>query len=187
MSFLLSLLFIAVVLVVLCVRGSRKKTELSAASWDQLVARLEPVPADVISKVALDYLQPRKGQVSIQTDEMWFLLGGNEGIRRMQANADVLIALAGFAQQWNLQESAIVVERMRRDGLALRRSSRDRYLALLLGYGRSKASFSVQEVASSYYLMRQQLLALYKTSHASRYPRLAVALGHSAAACGLAI
>ena len=187
MNFTLLLFSIAVLGAGLYLRNYRKDKRLAATGWDQLVARLEPVPVDVISKVALDYLEPRKGQVSIQTNEMLFLLGGNEGVRRMQANADVLIALAGFAQQWNFPETAIVVERMQRDGLALRRSSRDLYLGLLLGYGGSKGPFCVQEIAASYYLMRQRLLALYETSHTGGYPRLAVALGHSAAACGLAI
>jgi len=187
MNFTLLLFSIAVLGAGLYLRNFRKDKRLAATGWDQLVARLEPVPVDVISKVALDYLQPRKGQVSIQTNEMLFLLGGNEGVRRMQANADVLIALAGFAQQWNFPETVIVVERMQHDGLALRRSSRDLYLGLLLGYGRSKGPFCIQEIAASYYLMRQRLLALYETSHTGRYPRLAVALGHSAAACGLAI
>jgi len=131
-------------------------------SWEDLVAMLEPVSIDGIVKIALDYLQPVRGQLAIETNEMWSLIGGVEGLRRMQANAEVLIALAGLAQQWNFQGSAIVGERMRRDGLALRRASR---------------KVSVQEAASAYYVMRGRLLTLYQTSYAGRYPPLAVALG----------
>jgi hypothetical protein len=36
--------------------------------------------------------------------------------------------------------------------------------------------FHLHEAASSYYLMRQRLLALYQTSHAGLYPRLAEVL-----------
>ena len=175
MSFLLSLLSIAVVLTVLYVRGSRKKTQLSAASWDQLVAKLEAVPIEGITRVAIDYLQPRKGQLAIETDEMWFLVGGEEGLRRMEANADVLIALAAFASQWNSEESVIVAERMRRDGMALRHAVRKVSLGLAFG-DRTTGPFYVQEAASKYWLMKERLLALYQTSHAGRYPRLAAAL-----------
>ncbi len=176
MSFLLSLLTIAVVLVILCIRGSRKKTQLSAASWDQLVAKLEAVPIDGIAKVATDYLQPRKGQLAIETDEMWFLVGEEEGLRRMEANAKVLLALAAFASQWNFQESVIVAERMRRDGMILRRAAFRLSAGLLLGFGKTTGPFSVQEAASAYWLMRERLLALYQTSHAARYPSLVAAL-----------
>ncbi len=176
MSFLLSLLSIAVVLVVLCVRGSRKKTQLSAASWDELVARLEAVPTEGIARVAADYLQPHSGQVAIETDEMWRLIGEKEGLRRMKANADVLLALAAFASQWNFQESVIVAERMRRDGLTLRRAVRKLSIGLTLGNAKATGPFHVQEAASAYWLMRERLLALYQTSHAARYPRLIAAL-----------
>ncbi len=176
MTFTLLLLSFAVLGPVLYIQASRKKKRLAAVSWDQLLGRLEPVSRDGIAKVAIDYLQPGKGQLAIETDEMWFLVGGKEGLRRMQANAEVLVALAGFAQQWNFQESVIVGERMRRDGLALRRAARKVWVGMLFGYGKAQGPFSVQEAASAYYLMRQRLLALYETSHAGRYPRLAAAL-----------
>ncbi len=106
----------------------------------------------------------------------------------MQANADVLIALAAFAQQWNFHESVIVAERMRRDGLALRRAASKLYFGLLLGsYGRRRGPFCVQEIASSYYLMRQRFLALYETSHAGRHSRLSNALGNGMATYGSAL
>jgi len=176
MTFLLSILSIATVLVVLFVRGAHKKNHLADASWDQLVGRLASVPIEGVAKVATDYLQPRKGQLAIGTDEMWFLIGEEEGLRRMQANAEVLIALAAFASQWNFQESVIVAERMRRDGLVLRRAVRKLSFGLAFGKAQATGPFYVQEAASAYWLMRERLLALYQTSHAGRYPRLAGAL-----------
>ncbi len=176
MSFLLSILSIAVMLVVFYVRGSRKKTQLAAATWDQLLAKLEAVPIDGITRVARDYLEPRKGQLAIETDEMWFLIGEDEGLRRMRSNADVLIALAAFAAQWNFEESVVVGERMRRDGLDLRRAAFHIELGLLSGIEKVKGPLYVQEAASAYYLMRERILALYQTSHAGRYPRLVASL-----------
>ncbi len=154
----------------------RKAASLSRLGWDDLLARLKPVSAEGINAIALDYLQPKKGQVSIETDKLWTLIGGFDGIQRLHANADVLLALAGYAQRWNPGESLIVVERMRRDGIALRRASRKLLLSLPLGLGRTRGPFNVQEAAGAYYLMRQRLLALYETSHIGRYPELAAVL-----------
>ncbi len=155
---------------------SRKASRLSRLSWEDLVASLEPVPAGGIATVARDYLQPRMNQLEIETDQLWDLIGGAEGLRRMNGNAEVLIALAGYAQRWNPGEGIIVAERMRRDGVALRRATRRLWIGLLFGYGRVRGPFSLQEAASAYYLMRERLLALYQTSHAGRYPMLAAAM-----------
>ena len=152
---------------------NRTSSSLSRLEWDDLLARLKPVSTDGLCQIALDYLQPGKDQTRIETDELWKLIGGFEGIRRIAANADVLLALAGYAQRWNPKESLIVAERMRRDGIALRRASRKLLLSLPLGLGRARGPFNVQEAAGAYYLMRQRLLALYETSHVGRYPQLA--------------
>ncbi len=184
MSFVFTLLSAALALGALNVYGWRKKNRLSAATWEQLVSQLEAVPMIGVTKVALDYLQPTKGQLAIQTDEMWRLVGGDEGLRRMQANAEVLLQLAAFAEQWNRQECIIVGERMRREALTLRRAVGKIQRGLLWGYGRSTGPFSVQEATGAYYLMRQRLLALYETSHIGRHARLSMVLGDAMAAYG---
>lgn len=187
MSFVFTLLSIALVAGLLYVQGWRKKNRLSAATWEQLVLQLEEVPMIGITKVALDYLQPTKGQLAIQTDEMWHLVGGAEGLKRMQTNAEVLLQLAAFAAKWNRQESIIVGERMRREAVALRRAVSKIHRGLIWGYGRATGPFCVQEAASAYYLMRQRLLALYETSHVGRHGRLSIALGNGMAAYGPAV
>ena len=182
MSFVFTLLSVSLILGVLYVQSRRKKTRLSSTDWDELVERLAEVPMPGITKVALDYLHPGKGQLRIQTDEMWCLVGGAEGLKRMQANAEILIQLAAYAERWNVQESIIVGERMRREGLALRRAVRKIQSGMFSGWGRATGPFLVQEAASVYFLMWQRLLALYETSHAGRFSRLSVALGHEIAA-----
>jgi hypothetical protein len=173
MSFLV--LFGLAILVVgfAYLRTRRKASKLSSMNWDDLIGKVAPVCVDGISTIAVDYLQPTKGQLRIGTAEMWAMIGEAEGVRRMYANAEVLIALAGYAQRWNPMESLIVAERMRRDGLILRRAVLKLSLSVVVGRDASLGPFNVQEAASSYYLMRQRLLALYETSHAGRYPQLA--------------
>jgi hypothetical protein len=98
----------------------------------------------------------------------------------MKENATVLIALAVFAERWNFNEGAIVAQRMRRDGLALRRAVRaiewGIYRQVWLNLTTTTQPFRLHEAVASYYLMKQRLLALYETSHAGLHPRLAQAL-----------
>ena len=158
------------------VQTHRKARSLSRLSWEDLLGKLKPVSADGINAIALEYLQPGKNQTRIETDQLWQMIGGLEGISRIRANADILLALAGFAQRWNPEEGLIVAERMRRDGLALRRAAFKLQLSLPFGFGQALGPFNVQEAAGAYYLMRQRLLNLYEISHAGRYPQLAAVL-----------
>lgn len=147
-----------------CVAASR----ISGLQWQELLGKLEPLPIEGITTVAMDFLQPERGQIGIDTDELWKLIGGSDGLRKMRANAEILIALAALAQQWNFDESIIVAERMRRDGLALRRACIRIDVCLFSGIGKTRGPFSIQEAASAYYLMRRRLLMLYETSHVGR-------------------
>ncbi len=176
MTFPLVFLTIALLGIAVYFFAAQKKAAFAGVSWEQLVSQIEEVPIQGIARIATDYLQPSKGQLSISTEELWNWIGGEEGLRRMSANADVLIALAAFAGQWNPEESAIVWERMRRDGLTLRRAARRVSSSLARGKSKSSGPFNVQEAASAYWLMRERLLKLYQTSHAARYPRLSSAL-----------
>jgi hypothetical protein len=167
-------------LAVTAVRSQRSSIKLSQSSWNELVSGLEFIDFRGVSLVARDYLDPSKGQIDLEPQEIWTLLGGDEGLRTMLVNADRLIALAAFAQQWNLDESVIVAERMRRDGVRLRKAVRHvqmgMFSQIFTGRHWVQVPFHLQEAASSYYLMRQRLLALYESSHAGLYPQLAKAV-----------
>jgi hypothetical protein len=99
----------------------------------------------------------------------------------MRRNARVLIALAAYAERWNLTESVIVRERMRRDALHLQIATLQISARLFLGIGRIRFAFYLQESAASYHLMTKRLLALYQTSNSALYLQLASALGEGSA------
>jgi hypothetical protein len=157
-------------------RAQVKATQLARLTWEDLVAKLEPVETNGIIVVALDHLHPGTSQIAIELDDMWSMIGGAAGLARMRANADVLIALAAYAQQWNLDQGVNVAGRMRQDGLALRRAVVGVGLGMTCGYGKGRVPFYLHEAASAYYLMRLRLLTLYETSNAGRYSVLAAAL-----------
>lgn len=158
-------------------RSSRKRRQLD---WHELVARLHRLDVAELSTVAIDYLTPHRGQIDLEANEIWESIGGFEGLQRMRQNAEIMLALAAYAQQWNFEEAVIVTERMRLDAASLRRAVRRVQLGMiptgLFRYFHLTLPLHAQEASSAYYLMRQRLLALYETSHVCRYPALAAVL-----------
>jgi hypothetical protein len=146
---------------------------LARCSWEELVAKLYPIESSGVMTVALDHLAPSKGQLNLQPETMWNMLGGLEGLQQMRENGRILIALASYVERWNYDEGVIIAERMRRDGLQLRRAVTRIMVESFLGMKQTRIPFYLHEAASSYYLMRQRLLVLYETNHAGLYPRLA--------------
>jgi hypothetical protein len=157
--------------------SSRKRAR---REWHDLVAGLQRLDFAGVSEVALDYLTPHRGQIDLEPDRIWKLLGGYEGLRKMRENAEIMLALAAYAQQWNFEEATIVTERMRHDAALLRRSVRRAELgmipSMLFRRFRFTLPLDAQEASCAYYLMRQRLLSLYETSHECRYPMLAAVL-----------
>lgn len=150
------------------------------ADWKEIVARLQPLHQKALGMVARDFLEPGRDQLRLEPGEIWDLVGGLEGLKRMRRNADVMLALAAYTQRWNFEEGVIVAERMRRDARKVHRAVWHIQLQLqpavmqfLPKRFRYNLPFEVHEIASAYYLMRQRLLALYETSHAGLYPFLA--------------
>ena len=153
-----------------------RANKLHRCDWNDLLTQLQAVPRAPVSEVATDYLNPQSNQLILEPIDVWEALGGIEGVRRMRHNADVLIALAAYAERWNFEEGVIVAERMRRDALQLRRATLQVSLRTSLRAGRVHLPFYLHETAVAYHLMTERLLALYKGSHAGLYPQLAEAL-----------
>ena len=149
-------------------------------SWHEIVAGLQHLNTDELSAIAIEYLVPHSGQITLEPEAIWESLGGYQGLRKMRENAQAMLALAACAQQWNYTEAVIVTERMRMDAAQLRRAVRRVELGLIPAYLLRRYRFTLplhaQEATSAYYLMRQRLLCLYQTSHAGLFPLLAEAL-----------
>lgn len=151
-------------------------SRLRSTTWEDLVSRMQPMHSRGLEIVALDNLQPKANQLQLEPEHLWGLIGGKEGLLRMRANADLLIALAAYVQRWNFEEGVIVTERMRHDAVQLRRAIFRLRIDMIVRRSQIRAPFYIHQAASSYYLMTRRLLALYETSHAGLLPRLAEAL-----------
>ena len=152
------------------------RRRLLSRSWEEVLEAVEHVDFTGVRTVAQCYLQPDKDQLRVEPDEMWALLGGLEGINRMQKNASAMLDLAVYAERWNDTEGPIIAEMIRRDAARLQSAVTRIQLTFFLGFGFVKTPFHVQEAAATYYLMRSRLLGLYENGHAALVPRLAEAL-----------
>ena len=155
------------------VRGHIRAVRLRSLTWIELLARVGAAPVAGIQTIANDYLHPTKGQLALETSDLWTLVGGLEGVVKMRKNCEVLLALSGYAARWNMTEAVIVTERMRHDAETVRWASFKILLGLFAGVDRVRGPLYIQQAAASYHLMRERLLALYETSHAGRYSALA--------------
>jgi hypothetical protein len=155
-----------------CLRARR----FSGSDWESLIAQIQPVPFAGIESVALEHLQPNDRQLHLGPDEMWELVGGLDGLRRMRRNANLIIQLAAYVQRWNFEESVIVAERIRHDAIILKRALFRIQLQILFSFYKLRVPFYVPQAAASYYLMTRRVLALYQTNQFVLFPRLAEVL-----------
>ncbi len=151
--------------------------QLYQRDWNDLLGKLRPVSVVAVTAIGDEYLNPTPHQLGPEPVDIWRSLGGLEGIRRMRLNARILIALAAYAQRWNFTESVIVKERMRQDALHLRRATLQVIMRRVFRVGNMRGVFYLHDSIGAYHLMTKRLLALYRTSHAGLYPRLAEVLG----------
>ncbi|HYK36418.1 hypothetical protein [Alloacidobacterium sp.] len=153
-----------------------RSRKLLSKDWQELVTSIEPMHMRGLEMVALDHLEPKKNQLRLEPDEIWGLVGGKEGLRRMEHNADLMIALAAYVRNWNHDQSIIVAERIRHDSIQLKRAARRIRWSLHMRRGHLRIPFYVHQAAASYYLMTRRLLSLYETNQYVLYPALAGAL-----------
>jgi hypothetical protein len=167
---------VSIVVTIFAVVVHVNARRLSGDDWEAIVARIQPIPFEGLEKVALDHLQPQAHQLLLGPEELWQLVGGLEGLRRMRRNADLMIQLAAYVRRWNFDESIIVAERIRQDTMMLKRALLRIELQIYFPMHKLRIPFYVHQAASSYYLMTRRVLALYQTNQFVLYPRVAEVL-----------
>ncbi len=156
-------------LVLALLKAEVRKVELARKPWNELIAELRPIRTEGITLAALECSSVETTRSLIDPDEVWIMIGGWEGLRQIQANAQLLIALAAYARTWNVGGSANVADRMRCDAMAIRRAVVRIKLRQVFGTSRSSSAL---ETACAYYRMSERLLTLYETSPSRRYDQL---------------
>ncbi len=167
-------------IVVILVRYSLRSHRASTASWESLLDRLNHLNPENVALVALDLVDEdgnvrRSDWPELDADQVWNLVGGLEGLDKIEANCDVFVEIA-MHLQLTYPEAIVITEEFRRKTRhiqwhinRLRAGERTGNLA---------ANFSTyaQRAVASYYLMSRQLLTLCEQTQFEGLERLRLAL-----------
>jgi hypothetical protein len=153
----------------------------SRGEWEDLLQRLVSVDRDHVALIALDIIDetgaPRKDEedTTLEPSQIWTLIGGLEGLERLERNCYVLIDMAFYVQQW-YPEALVVAELLRLNAREIAW-----HVSRLKGAaqtGNLEASFPAyaQRAIATYYLMTRRVLTLYELGNLPMFVDLQKAL-----------
>ncbi len=175
--FILATVIVSVALVTIVGYYLLKIRASRASNWEDLLGRLLSVDRNGLERVALDAIEP-SGQRrtdekarELEFDQIWDLLGGLDGVERLEKNSRVLIDMAAYLQRW-YPEAVATAEDLRLKARELEwQVGRLRLAAENDGLRYYFASYG-QNAAVTYYLMVRCLLAAYEQSRLPMFAHL---------------
>lgn len=158
-----------VTLLLVAIRYVRKHRRAHSATWEELMKRIVPIDSQAIERVALDAVdesgEPKSEEHprELGRKDIWNLLGGMDGINRIDNNARVIVEMAAYLERWH-PEAAETAEELRLEARRLewhvgrlRAAETNQSLDFHFhSYG--------QNAALSYYTMLKRVLALAQQS-----------------------
>lgn len=164
-------------LVPLMLRAMKRHRKRVATGLPELLGRLEPLSRVGLEAVASDMLEPTPDKIDLRSEVRlgrnvtWDLVGGLEGLRIMENNADVLIDMAFYLQQWST-EAIEVTEHLRLSAQDIRREIHELKRSLRRNESDVLIPLRIQRVAGAYYLMTRRIIALMEISNSALLPQL---------------
>ena len=148
----------------------KKSRATSKAQWEQLIARFTFVDRNSIQQVAFDHIDGSGGlrndetARSLNSSEIWKLIGGIQGLEVLERNCAVLIDMACYLQRW-YPEAMTTAEQLRKSAEEIQ-----------WHVGRLKGAVIPEKMASdfadyarpaiaSYYLMTRRVLTIYEDAN----------------------
>ncbi|WP_263385554.1 hypothetical protein [Granulicella arctica] len=149
-----------------------KRRRLLTQSWGEVLGKLDPIDLEGIRLIAENFQSLDRDQVRFDAKEMWEVVGGLPGLKRLKRNAWAMLNLAVYAEKWNREQAHLVSEMIRQDATRLNRAIVRIQLGFFLQFGFMKSTFYLQQAVSSYALVRSQFVGLYYTAHLGPIPGL---------------
>lgn len=175
------LTIVLVILTLVILRAMLRHRKRMALDVTELLNQLQPLAKAGLEAVAADMLDPTvekidpRSDARLTSDMTWGLVGGIDGLRAMEKNAEILIDLAFCLHQWN-PELADVAEHLRLSGQDIRKELRQIQRRMLWSTFNLTLSSRVQRAVGTYYLMARRVIALAEMTDASIAPRLTTLL-----------
>ncbi len=167
-----TLILVASLLVLALFREELRKFQFARKTWGELLSEVSTVNIEGITLAALEC----NSHVAFDPDDVWTMIGGWNGLKQMQANAHLLIALASHATQWNSEACAEIAEQMRSDAREIHNAVRRIRWQRLFGKGTSLFSSDTLGTVCAYYRMSECLITLFERSPSRRYGQLTAAV-----------
>lgn len=152
----------------------KKSRAGSKAQWEQLIARYTFVDRDSIQQVAFDHINGSgwvrndEAARSLNSSEIWKLIGGMQGLEVLETNCAVLIEMACYLQRW-YPEAMTTAEELRKSAEEIRWHVGRLKGAVIPEKVESEFADYARPAIASYYLMTRRVLALYE---AVNFPEL---------------
>lgn len=133
--------------------------------WESLLGQLVEINRVGLKRVALDSIEPsgqrRTDELAreLEPDQIWELLGGIEGIEKLDGNSKVLIAMAEYLQR-TYPETNDVAQELRQQAADLKWQAERLRMAVDQGTIEFHVSTYAPNVAIHYFLMEQRLKAI---------------------------
>jgi len=164
----------AVFLVSAIVYYRLTERRLDALSFEELLAKLDPVRTEgaVFFELQTECCNVDNG---MRATQLWRIVGGREGLRRMEANARVLILLASLIESRLPDADQQFVQKLRGDGFLLKRAVHKIYLAMILRRTADWVVAPLLQAGTAYWSMVRRLLVVYDLYHAPLAPILRAA------------
>jgi len=161
-----------VVLIVVGLVYAWRLRKSSKSTWEELMNQIVPINRRDLEAVALDAVDSSGQRRSdehrreLGRKEIWNLLGGMDGIRRMENNSRVLIEMAAYLERWH-PEAAVIAEEIRLEARRLNWHARWLHEAEKNDCLELHFHSYGQNAAVSYYTMVRKTIALFQYNEAT--------------------
>jgi hypothetical protein len=162
MTFFLLFFLIFLGGIAYCVDTGFKRRQLRTQGWGEVLEKLEPIDLDGIRAIADGFLNPNSTQIDIAPNEIWKIIGGLDGLKRLKTSAWAMLDVAVYTEQWNLDQDVVVSEMIRHDAVRLNRAIFRVQLGFFIQFGLLGSPFYLRKAAATYYLIYTRLVALHQ-------------------------
>ncbi len=171
-----------VALLLIAIQYVRKHRASRETTWEALMKRIVPIDEKAIERVALDAVdasgEPKTEEHSreLGRKDIWKLLGGMDGINKIDNNARVIVEMAAYLERWH-PEAAETAEALRLEARRLEwHVGRLRAAEINKCLDYHFHSYG-QHAALSYYTMLKRVLALAQQNSGASFADLQRAFG----------
>ena len=136
----------------------------ASAGWKELLKRLLTIDQTGVDAVALDAIEPSGNRRTdglareLEPEKIWELLGGLDGVQRLENNSRVLVDMASYLQR-SYAEAAVLAEELRLQAKELEWQVGRLKMAAEQGSLEFHIGTYAQNAAIAYYLMEHRLQA----------------------------